>query len=236
MGLAAVFVALATAATPTLGRQWAPHQKGYGQVKPRTIFNGGDPTGLVQQVRWRSWGGRRAIGSGIGYWLWPGLGVADGSVRARAVVVAYDLGRCRGKPAYRKIQWYFPRYGGVFDRYNASDICTGVLAPGPPYRTCGAVALRSPPGRASHIQATGLTCRRARAIVAGSPSARYVRRRGRFRAAGLYCGSEGKSGGSPPLLECARGRVDILYQVVSAAASSRSRTSRRNSRAGSALD
>jgi hypothetical protein len=212
MGVVAVLVALATAATPTLGRPWGPYQKGYGEVKPRTIFGGGDPTGLVEHVRWRSWGGR-AIGSGIGYWNWPGLGVSDGTVRARAVVVAYDLGRCRGKPAYRKLQWYFPKYGGVFDRWDAMDICTPAVGPSRPYRKCGAVALRSPPGRASHIQAAGLTCRRARAILAASPSARYVRRRGRFRAAGLYCGSEGKGGGDPPLLECARGHIDIFFEV-----------------------
>jgi hypothetical protein len=214
MGFVAVVVALATAGTPTLGRQWAPNQKGYGRVAPRTIFGGGDPTGLVEHVRWRHWGARRAIGNGIGNWVWPGLGVADGIVRTRAVVVAYDLGPCRGKRAYRKIQWYFPKYGGVFDRYNADDICTGALGPSRPYRKCGAVRLRSPAGRASHIEAAGVSCPRARAILAGSPSARYVRRRGRFRAAGLYCGSEGNRGGIPPLFECARGRVDIFYGVT----------------------
>ena len=103
MRLVAILVTVMTggtaAAVPTLGRQWAPNQKGYGKVEPRTIFNGGDPTGLVQHVRWTRWGRPRALGSGFGYWVWPGLGVADGSTRSRAVVVAYDLGRCRGRLA-----------------------------------------------------------------------------------------------------------------------------------------
>lgn len=204
----------ASAVAPTLGRQWAPNQKGYGRVEPGTIFNGGDPTGLVQHVRWKHWGQSRAVGSGIGFWVWPGRGVADGTIRSRAVVVAYDLGRCRRKLAYRRIQWFYPKYGESFDLRNYINTCTGEYSPEQPYRKCGAVALRSPPGRARQIEAGGLTCRKAREIVAGSPSARYLHRGGRFRHAGLYCGSEGDRGGIPPVFECARARVDIVYEVV----------------------
>src|SRR5690242_5464978 len=48
-------------AAPTLGTTWAPSQQGYGEVRPRVIFNGGDPTGLVQNISWTSWGGEQAL-------------------------------------------------------------------------------------------------------------------------------------------------------------------------------
>ena len=105
-------------------------------------------------------------------------------------------------------------YGGSFDPRNYINMCTGRYSPEPPTKKCGAVALRSPPGRARQIEAIALTCRRARQIVAGSPSVRYLDRGGRFRHAGLYCGSEGGRGGDPPLFECARGRIDILYDAA----------------------
>jgi hypothetical protein len=44
-------------AQPVLGRSWgvAPqYQHGYGEVRPTQIDNGGDPTGLVDNVQWRS--------------------------------------------------------------------------------------------------------------------------------------------------------------------------------------
>jgi len=211
--VAAVTLPAGGAAVPTLGQKWAPSQHGYGNVRPARIDNGGDPTGLVWHVRWSGWGERRAIGHGVAYFVWPGLGVADGSTPTPAVVVAYDLGTCRGKRAYRKLQWFFPKYGGSFDPQEFTNICTGGGSLGRPSKECGHVALRSPRGRASHIQASGVTCRQARQLVAGSPSARYLNHGGRFRHAGLFCGSEGDQGLGPPLFECARGRIDILYEV-----------------------
>ena len=206
----------AAVATPTLGRIWAPNQSGYGEIKPSRIFNGGDPTGLIRHVRWTRWGQKRAVGSGIAYWVWPGLGVADGTIASRAVVVAYDLGRCHGKPAYLRIAWFFPKYGESFDPRDSMNICTGQDSSSQRhYDTCGAVALRSPPGHASHIDAAGVTCAKARKLIAGSASARYLHRGGRFRVDGLYCGSEGdRAVGPPALFECARGRVDIVYHVT----------------------
>lgn len=40
--------------------------KGFGRVKPREIFYGSDPTGLVCDIHWHSWGGRVARGTGVG--------------------------------------------------------------------------------------------------------------------------------------------------------------------------
>jgi hypothetical protein len=206
---------LVATAVPTLGRVWAPAQAGYGQVKPAKINNGGDPTGLVWHVRWDHWGMRRAVGRGVAYFAWPGLGVADGTVAAPAVVVAYDLGSCRGKLAYRKIEWFFPKYGGTFIPEDYTNICAGGAGPGLPYRNCGGDAVRSPAGQARRIEASGLTCQRARTLVANSPSVRYLHRGGRFRYAGFFCGSEGDHGAVGPTVsfECARGRIDILWEL-----------------------
>lgn len=204
-------------AAPTLGRSLSASQEGYGQVKPSTIFNGGDPTGLVTGVTWSRWGGRRAIGNGTGDWVWPGESVANGSIHTPAVVVAFDLGTCAGRPAYRKITWYFPSRGESLDPSSFQNICTGrSFTDEPAPSPCGAVTLVSPHGHASQILARGIDCDQARQTVAGSPSVRYLRGESRFRRDGLYCGTEGFVPGlSPPtLFDCARGRVEIAFEVA----------------------
>src|SRR6478609_4355927 len=40
----------------------APHGEGWGSERPETIFNGGDPSGLISEVHWSSWGGPVARG------------------------------------------------------------------------------------------------------------------------------------------------------------------------------
>lgn len=105
--------------SPTLGKPWASDQQGYGRASPTRIFNGGDPTGLVKNVHWTSWGDARALGVGTGWE--PGKTVASGHW-VRVKVVAWDLGRCRGSHAYRRIEWF--RIGGRFNSRDAQDICT----------------------------------------------------------------------------------------------------------------
>jgi len=109
--------------TPTLGRRWAPFQRGIGQVRPSSIFFGGDPTGEFDHVHWQSWGGSRAVGTGVGFYEPPGKIVAD-SVPARGTVIAFHLGNC-GTHAYQAIEWFFPKYGGTFDASHYINICTG---------------------------------------------------------------------------------------------------------------
>ena len=69
LGLA---VLLVSRGCPSVGRQIEAYPyyndglkgtKGFGQVKPRTIFYGGDPTGLVCYIHWRNWGAPTALGS-----------------------------------------------------------------------------------------------------------------------------------------------------------------------------
>jgi hypothetical protein len=106
------------ASTPNSGRGW-------GLVKPSEVYNGGDPTGLVQHIHWSSWGGARAVGKGTGYYEAPGVDVA-GSVPATATIVAFDLGKCDGKPAYNSVEWYYPEKGQQFTPGTYETTCNGV--------------------------------------------------------------------------------------------------------------
>ena len=216
-GIAVVATAASAqaATSPTLGVSRGPSQEGYGHVMPRTIFNGGDPTGLVRRVHWDHWGQPRAIGHGIGDWVWPGLSVAGGGTPLHATVVAFDPGSCAGELAYRKIEWYFPIRGEKFNPRQFINICTGRYSSYQPhYDKCGSADLISPPGQASQIQATGVGCDKARSIVAHTPAINYVQNGGRFRSDGLYCGSQGDDAlGPPALFECSWGATDILFDV-----------------------
>jgi hypothetical protein len=84
--------------------------KGFGQVKPREIFYGGDPTGLVCDIHWHSWGGRVARGTGVGWYISANQSVAQGHA-AIATVIASNLGTWNGRPAYNRLTWSFPNHG-----------------------------------------------------------------------------------------------------------------------------
>ncbi len=120
----------APGAIPTLGRLAGifAHGTGFGQVKPSKIFNGGDPTGLVTRIAWQSWGGSRAVGTGMNDYVGPGQSVAAGTEEP-ATVVAFDLGTCDGKLMYRAVEWYFPQHGQSFSARQYQDICTGSYVP-----------------------------------------------------------------------------------------------------------
>ena len=120
---------------PALGQRWGlspSYQKGYGEVQPSTIDNGGDPTGIVDAVHWNSWGGGQATATGIAEYVGPNQIVAHATEES-ATVVAFNLGTCNGKLMYQAIEWYFPQHGGKFDPNNYINICTGqyVSTPAP---------------------------------------------------------------------------------------------------------
>jgi hypothetical protein len=104
-----------------LGTVWANAQHGYGEVEPSYISNGGEPTGIVEDVRWTGWGEEVAIGSGYSYV--PHESVAD-STREPVEVIAFDLGVCEGENAYQAVDWYSPQLGEEFDPVQYYDICT----------------------------------------------------------------------------------------------------------------
>ena len=84
--------------------------KGFGKAKPSEIFYGGDPTGLVCNIRWKTWGARIATGYGTGWYVNSHESVAQGHP-AVAIVKAAHLGRWHGKRAYLSLRWSFPRHG-----------------------------------------------------------------------------------------------------------------------------
>jgi hypothetical protein len=122
-----VSTALATQ-VPILAGPWGTYQKGYGHTKPTTIFNGGDPTGLVQRIRWKTWGGTQAIGAGRAEWVGPHQDVAEGTQQP-ARIVLFQLGSCRGRRAYDAIEWYFPQHGQHFNPHQYINACTGAYYP-----------------------------------------------------------------------------------------------------------
>jgi hypothetical protein len=121
-----------TAAAPVLGRPAGvfAHGAGFGQVKPARIFNGGDPTGLLTHITWKSWGGADAVGSGKSDYVGPGQSVATGSEQ-RATVEAFRLGKCHGKLMYKAVEWYFPQHGQAFSASHYENICKGTYVPTP---------------------------------------------------------------------------------------------------------
>ena len=85
--------------------------KGFGQVKPREIFYGGDPTGLVCHIQWHTWGGPVARGTGVGWYVGNNQSVNEGH-EAVAAVVASKLGKWMSRRAYDRLTWSFPDHGG----------------------------------------------------------------------------------------------------------------------------
>jgi hypothetical protein len=102
----------AAAANPVLGAKAfaAPYGSGFGTAEPKEIFNGGDPSGSVRDIKWTGWGNPSAIGSGLeplfkphgGYYRKPG----------RVELRATKLGKCGGQAAYTKLEIRAPKHPG----------------------------------------------------------------------------------------------------------------------------
>lgn len=131
-GLAALAVCLGCALPTAFGRGASPvlgwnsafqNGDGFGMVKPRRVYLGGDPTGNVSSITWRDWGTGRSVGFGTG-WC-PGRSVASGHP-CRAALHVYGLGTCHGLRAYRDLAFYFK--SGQHRRWELGsrwNICSG---------------------------------------------------------------------------------------------------------------
>lgn len=107
---------------PVLGHP-AFRTRGLGRPHPREVYFGGDALSVVDEIHWRSWGPPRAVGDGTAWYLpHSAKSVSEGHT-APAKVVAYDLGTCNGKLAYRKFEWFFPSHGGHFSPNRGDDVC-----------------------------------------------------------------------------------------------------------------
>jgi hypothetical protein len=189
VGLGGVAAGEADPAEPSLGLQVLPGTTGLGEVQPEALSTGNGPRGLVRHIRWIHWGGKRAVAWGVGFYVWPGRSIIDGST-ARARVVAFDLGMCKGRLAYRALEWYFPKYGGRFDGERYFDACAGRFVGTSMTRTCPG-KLETDAKSVTSIKVKALTCDDARMLITGVPVSRYLRNGGRFIHRGFRCGSMG---------------------------------------------
>lgn len=207
-----VWASIATA-VPVLGHSWGPNQEGYGKARPAIVYNGGDPTGMVTNIRWTSWGGKEAIGAGTSTWVWPGTCVGCNRPIAGARIVAFHRGQCRGAASYNAVEWFFPKYGETFNPHVYINACTGAYVgySGTMPRCSNAT---TKDGRvAFKVQATGLSCRAAKQVIATAAVIRYLRHAGRFLVGRFRCGTEGDLAGAA-IFECALGNRDLLFEVT----------------------
>jgi hypothetical protein len=104
--------------------------RGWGKAKPRTIFNGGAPSGLVVGIRWTGWGEAVARGRGRIAIYKPGGGYFPKRVRIQ--LRASGRGTCpgtAGQLAYTELEARVPSRpgGGLGDWFSWSgtdDICS----------------------------------------------------------------------------------------------------------------
>jgi hypothetical protein len=131
LGAPGVQAAQVAHAEPTLGLLtglFAQGGVGFGQVEPREVYNGGDPTGLVTSITWHGWGQAQAVGAGRGTYVAPGQAVAAGKIEP-VRIVAFDLGTCNGRYMYAAVEWYFPQHGQAFNGTQFEDVCIGAYYP-----------------------------------------------------------------------------------------------------------
>jgi hypothetical protein len=109
---------------PVLGLPQGGGSEGHGEVKPRTIYNGGSGTGTVQDLRWASWGDEQAIARGTGYYIPSHAKSAQEGYAAPVTVVTYELGRREGRLMYCAMDWYFPTKGERFHPEDGVRVCS----------------------------------------------------------------------------------------------------------------
>jgi hypothetical protein len=107
-----------------------PYGEGFGTIRPHVIYNGGDPSGLIDHIRWRNWGGSVAYGTGMHAIFKPNGGYYRH--RVRALLRVRRLEKCEGHLAYSQLSIKEPRRpggkpGGWYSWSGASTICE------PPY-------------------------------------------------------------------------------------------------------
>jgi hypothetical protein len=130
LALSVIWVGRADADVVLGSKDFATHGWGWGSAHPNSIFNGGDPSGLVKHIRWKQWGEEVAIGFGLNALFKP----SGGYYRrlARVKLRASRIRRCRGRRAYTKLMIRFPRHPG--GRLGPWRLWSGVDSIcGPPY-------------------------------------------------------------------------------------------------------
>jgi hypothetical protein len=202
----------ASASAPQLG---SPDEgvSGFGHVRPTKILLGGDPTSLVEHIHWSDWGAARALGEGYAEYDWPGTSVAVNSISSAALVVAFNLGSCRGHRSYNALEWYFPEDGQHFDPRKYLNACTGEFVGTPSSVSCHAhLELEDGAGTVTSYIVSGISCAAASRLIYYAPAVDYLPGGGRFIEDGFRCGTEGARSGSP-LFACEKGAQEFSYVI-----------------------
>jgi hypothetical protein len=112
--LAGATAGSASAPVPVLGSDPGYDTKGFGHAHPSLIVWGGEAvTFNLDHVRWKHWGAKQATGTGKGWLVPPGKPISGGHIVTENLV-AYDLGTCKGKRAYRRMARIVPSLGQHF--------------------------------------------------------------------------------------------------------------------------
>ncbi len=108
--------------------------RGWGTAHPRLIFNGGDPSGKVWNIRWRHWGAPVATGQGLTWVARP-----EGSYYAKPGAIemrGFLIKKCGppGSRAYTRLRVRVASTGGQFSRWylwgGRHNLCVPEYAPG----------------------------------------------------------------------------------------------------------
>lgn len=106
----------------------APYGHGFGKARPKSIYNGGDTSGLVENIQWEGWGGPSTYGTGLGHQFRPTGGYYEKPVQVR--LQARKLSDCGDPeaPAYTLLLVQIQdRPGGSFGSWTrwsgAGSIC-----------------------------------------------------------------------------------------------------------------
>jgi len=106
---------------PLVGLPFSDSQEGFGQVRPGRLNAGGSPAGLVDGIKWESYGGATATGTGRALYV-PSSGVVPTPNLEPVILEATDLGECKGVWIYRTVRWTFPDHPDGTGEFR--DICT----------------------------------------------------------------------------------------------------------------
>jgi hypothetical protein len=132
--------------SPVLGSpEFYANGVGFGKVAPRTIHNGGDPSGYIGSIRWTGWGRTVAHGVGRGNIFRP-MGGYYPPVRVKL--------RVRGLGS-----WF--KWSGTHTMCSTHGIGYGGKVPG----ACGRVGKADRPGTVESLAVFRIDCARARRVA-----------------------------------------------------------------------
>jgi hypothetical protein len=127
---------------PTLGVDWDSAITGFNQVRPAQLHFAGDGYSNLERIKWNTWGGATAIGTGIG-WYVPANEPNSNGKDERVDLVAFDLNVCGSQRAYTGFVWYFPQEHQTEKLSPYWDTCLGDII----QQGCNPVALASVAGK-----------------------------------------------------------------------------------------